>query len=80
MTALDDIMDMTEAADIAGRSVDAMRKAAQRGTLRARRIGGASQRGIWVTTHDELTDYLARSMRWKMRRARPERVGSPRSR
>lgn len=56
---LDDVVTMDEAAEAIGRTPHAMRKAAQRGTLEARRlpVGG---RGVWITTHDAAARYAAR--------------------
>lgn len=59
MTDVDDILTMQEAAEIAGRTPDAMRKACQRGKLDGKRVGGADHRGTWVTTRAALTEYMA---------------------
>lgn len=59
MSTVDDIIDLREAAEIAGRSEEAMRKACQRGTLPAKRVGGAVHRSTWVTTRQELAEYIA---------------------
>ena len=57
--AVEDIIGMEEAAEIAGRSTEAMRKAAQRGSLPAKKIGGSGPRGYWVTTRHALVEYIA---------------------
>lgn len=60
-----DILDLREAAEIAGRSEEAMRKACQRRSLAAKKIGGSGPRGYWVTTRSALVEYLA----WSASRA-----------
>jgi hypothetical protein len=54
MSELDDILSVHEAADIAGKDAEAIRKALQRGSLRGRQLGRQ-----WVTTRAELTRWLA---------------------
>jgi hypothetical protein len=56
---IDEVIDLREAAEIAGRTEEAMRKACQRGTLPAKRVGGAVHRSTWVTTRQELAEYIA---------------------
>jgi len=53
---LDDIIGMEEAAERTGRTPQAMRKAALRGTLEAKRIGPRH----WVTTPEMVARYAAR--------------------
>lgn len=48
---------LAEAAEIADRSVVTLRQAAQRGALKAERLG-PERRGIWHTTRADLEDYL----------------------
>lgn len=57
--SVDDILDMTEAAELAENTPGAMRKAAQRGTLPAKRVGGADNRATWVTTRQAVEEYIA---------------------
>jgi hypothetical protein len=66
MTELDDILSAQEAADVAGKSLDAVRKAMQRGSLRGRNIGRQ-----WVTTRDE----VARWQAWRPYRRRHVETG-----
>lgn len=54
MSDLDDIISLEDAADQLGRSPEAMRKAAQRGTLVARRVGRQ-----WITTREHAVRYVA---------------------
>lgn len=57
---LDDIITLGEAAELLGRSPDAMKKAAQRGRLEARRLGeGNGQRALWITTRPAVAAYRA---------------------
>lgn len=53
---LEDIIGTDEAADIAGKSEEAIRKAMQRGSLRAKRIHHGR---AWVTTRAELRAWLS---------------------
>lgn len=53
-----DPLTLAEAAVIAGSTADALRKAIQRGRLKARQIGGA-----WVVDGPDLDEYL--NSRWK---------------
>ena len=54
MLELDDIISSDEAAEIAGKTPAAIRKALQRGSLRGKQLGRQ-----WVTTRDELSRWLA---------------------
>lgn len=58
MIDLADILDLDDAAAVVGTTPEALRKAAQRGTLRARRVGTAT-RGVWITTADDAARYRA---------------------
>jgi hypothetical protein len=58
---IEDILDMHEAAELAGRTADSMRKACQRGNLEAKRVGGVAHRATWVTTRAAVIEYLAYS-------------------
>ena len=51
---LDDVVSLEEAAEALGRSPEAFRKAAQRGTLEARHVGRQ-----WITTRDAAARYVA---------------------
>jgi hypothetical protein len=51
---LEDVLDTDEAAELAGKSPEAIRKALQRGSLRGKHIGRS-----WVTTRAELREWLA---------------------
>lgn len=53
--SLDDVVGLDEGAERIGRSPQALRKAAWRGTLEARRVGG-----VWLTTNEALARYVAR--------------------
>lgn len=53
---LDDLIGIDEAAELFGRTPDALRKAAQRGRLEAVRIGPF---GTWVTTRQHVAAYVA---------------------
>ncbi len=53
---LDDILSLDEAAELIGRSPGAMRKAAQRGTLEAKKIGPR----YYATTREAVVRYAAR--------------------
>lgn len=55
MSVLDDILDMAEAAEIAGRAPVSMRRAASIGTLEAKRIGNS-----YATTREAVSAYIAR--------------------
>jgi len=52
--ALEDILTTEQAADIAGKSPEAIRKAMQRGSLRGRHVGR-----LWITTRAELREWLS---------------------
>ncbi len=52
--SLEDILDTQEAADLAGKTPEAIRKALQRGSLRGRQLGRQ-----WVTDADEVAAWLA---------------------
>jgi len=54
MTLLEDVLSTDEAAEIAGKSPEAIRKALQRGSLRGRHIGRH-----WVTTREEVREWQA---------------------
>ena len=56
-TDLDDVLDLSEAADLFGRNLDALRKAAQRGRLRARKVG-PGRRSVWIVTRAEMERYM----------------------
>ena len=51
---LEDIITTDEAAEISGRSAEAVRKALQRGSLRGKHVGR-----LWVTTTAELREWMA---------------------
>lgn len=53
---LDDVLSIEEAAELIGRTPGAMRKAAQRGTLEAKRVGPR----YYVTTREAVVTYAAR--------------------
>lgn len=55
MSVLDQVVSIAEAAEALGRDPASFRKAAQRGSLEALRIGRQ-----WVTTHDAAAEYVAR--------------------
>lgn len=58
MSALDELLTMEEAAEIASRAPNTMRSAAARGTLRARRFGRAPH-DLWITDRQAVSEYLA---------------------
>lgn len=58
MSVLDDVIGMTEAAEIAGRAPVSMREAAAGGRLDAKRIGDGPG-SVWVTTRQGVSEYLA---------------------
>lgn len=64
---LDDVVSLEEAAESLGRSPEAFRKAAQRGTLEARHVGRQ-----WITTRDAAARYVA-SVQTRRRVRRPPR-------
>lgn len=54
------VIDLNEAAEIAGRAPVTMRRAAERGTLDARKVGGGGgSRQLWITTRDAVARYVA---------------------
>ncbi len=62
---LDDVVTVEDAAERLGRTPAAFRKAAQRGTLEARKVGRQ-----WITTNDYAARYVARvAMQPRGRRA-----------
>lgn len=79
----DDLIDLAEAADLAGRSPATMRWAAWKGRLEAQRIGNS-----WATTRGAVARYIARcaNREWLTERraralaraARPARASPPR--
>lgn len=54
MTDLDDVLGVDEAAEAAGKSSVAVRKALQRGSLRGKKVGRD-----WVTTREDVLAWLA---------------------
>lgn len=54
MSELEEIISTDEAAELSGKSPEAIRKALQRGSLRGRHIGRR-----WVTTRAELREWLS---------------------
>ena len=52
---IDDVVSIADAAEALGRDPAAFRKAAERGTLDAKRIGNS-----WATTHEAAASYVAR--------------------
>lgn len=58
MIELDDVIGMEEAGEIAGRAAVTMRRAADVGTLEAKRIG-VGPRAVWVTTREAVARYIS---------------------
>ena len=63
-------MTLAEAARRSGHSPVALRQAAQRGTLKAERVGDGN-RATWYTSEAALAEYLAQRRSWKT--YRPDR-------
>lgn len=55
---MDQLVTSAEAAEIAGRTADAMKRAMYRGRLSGRKVGGS-----WVTTRRDLAIYIAETDR-----------------
>ncbi len=60
---LDDLLTIPEAAEAVGYDPAALRKAAQRGRLDARKVGGS--RGPYVTTRESVARYVAEVEAWR---------------
>ncbi len=58
MIDLDEIITLQEAGEIVGRSPETLKKACQRGNLRAKKVGGADHRSTWITTRSALEEYI----------------------
>ena len=78
---LDDLLDMIEAGELAGRQAVTMRSAAELGRLEARRFG-TGPRAVWVTTRGAVSEYLAyvAAAAWTQQPQRVRRPGSRRRR
>lgn len=81
MIDLDDVVTLDEAAEISGRAPVSLRRAAELGTLTARKIGRpgpreSSGRQLWITTRGHVADYIAyvASEQWQ---ASPQRARRP---
>ncbi len=80
MIDLDDLLTLPEAAELLGRTPEALKKAAQRGRLLARRLGSGGQRALWITTRQAVAEYRAgvieneRPGRYRDRRRASERA------
>lgn len=70
---LDDVVSLDEAAERFGRQPEAFRKAAQRGTLEAKRVTPR----CWVTTYELAAAYVARVAVARPVRRPPGGIHSP---
>lgn len=59
MIDLADVIGMVEAGELSGRAPSTMRRAAELGTLEAKRIGEGRRRPVWVTTRQAVSAYVA---------------------
>jgi hypothetical protein len=66
-------LSLADAARHTGHSAVSLRQAAQRGTLRAERIGEGN-RATWYTTTEALAAYLAARRSWKAYGVKPSRA------
>lgn len=78
---LDDVITLDEAGEIAGRAPVSLRRAAEIGTLVARKIGrpgprDSSGRQLWITTRGHVSEYMAyvAAEQWQ---ALPQRARRP---
>lgn len=58
MAELRDVVTLAQAADESGRNLAALQKAAQRGKLRAIKVGRPSSQ-VWVTTRADVAEWIA---------------------
>jgi hypothetical protein len=62
---LDELLTLADAAELTGRSVASLQKAAMRGRLEARLLGTARGHGEYVTTRDAVARYVAEVEAWR---------------
>ena len=53
------MLTVAEAAEIADRDPETIRKACQRGSLRAKRVGATAYRGAWIILREDLEAWMA---------------------